>query len=93
MFVNFVKQLNLMWLSVDCSLTVSVCMDWVHGHRPLVKVFICVAQLCVPLGGGLVGVTGCIHTALVGIRHLYHPVANGNNINHHNEEDSMAGGI
>lgn len=50
-----------------------VSMDRVHDYSPLVQVIITVALLCVPLAGWLVAITGTIHTALVGIRHLYYP--------------------
>lgn len=59
-----------------CLLTVCVSMDGVHGHSSLVQVLISVALLCVPLTGLLVAITGTIYAALVGIRHLYHPVTN-----------------
>lgn len=57
-----------------CCLTVSVGVDGVHGYSPLMQVFTGAALLWVPLTGWLVAITGAVHTALVGIRHLYHPV-------------------
>lgn len=55
-------------------LTVCVSVDRVHGRRPLVEILIDVALVCVPLAGRLVAVTGPVHAALVGIRHLYYSV-------------------
>lgn len=55
-------------------LTVCVSVDRVHGYSPLVQVLISVALLRVPLAGWLVAITGTVHTALVSIRHLDHPV-------------------
>lgn len=55
-------------------LTVCVSVDRVHGRRPLVEILIDVALVCVPLAGRFVAVTGPVHAALVGIRHLYYPV-------------------
>lgn len=48
-------------------------MDRVHGRRPLVEILINVTLLRVPLAGRFIAVTGTIHTALVGIWHLYYP--------------------
>lgn len=57
-----------------CFLTMRVSVNGIDGDSPLVQVVVGAAELCVPLADRLIAVAGTIHTALVGIRHLDHPV-------------------
>lgn len=67
---------SVLYIKWGQFLTVGVGVNWVHSHSSLVKVFICTALLCVPLVYWLITITWAVHTALVCIRHFYHPGTN-----------------